>query len=88
MKHRFPARQMPTSEASIHTIGFSQLYLALGDVRDQQTVAVRAWWKPQITLIWLGTIFMVIGALISLLDRRVRIGVAKRSSNSLVSAET
>ena len=76
----YPARQMPTSEASIHTFGFSQLYIAMGETSaDGTTTTVRIWWKPMITLIWLGTIFMVLAGAISLSDRRVRIGAAKKA---------
>ena len=76
----YPARQMPTSEASINTFGFSQLYIAMGETSaDGTTTTVRTWWKPMITLIWLGTIFMVLAGAISLSDRRVRIGAAKKA---------
>ncbi|NRB30889.1 MAG: heme lyase CcmF/NrfE family subunit, partial [Rhizobiaceae bacterium] len=77
-KRFFPARQMPTSEASIHTFGFSQLYLSLGDVEADGSVTLRIWWKPQVILIWLGTIFMVIAGFVSLSDRRLRIGAPGR----------
>ncbi|NKB51633.1 MAG: heme lyase CcmF/NrfE family subunit [Rhizobiaceae bacterium] len=77
-KRFFPARQMPTSEASIHTFGFSQLYLALGDVEGDGNVTLRIWWKPMILLIWLGTVIMVIAGVISLSDRRLRIGAPAR----------
>ena len=73
-KRFYPARQMPTTEASIHTFGFSQLYLSLGDVRPDGTVTLRIWWKPLVILIWLGTIFMVLAGFFSLSDRRLRIG--------------
>lgn len=76
-KRFYQARGMPTTEAAIETIGFSQLYLSLGDQSKQGKAVIRAWWKPQITLIWLGTIFMVFGGVISLSDRRLRVGVAK-----------
>ena len=80
-KRFFPARQMPTSEASIHTFGFSQLYLALGDVETDGSVTLRIWWKPLILLIWLGTVLMVVAGAISLSDRRLRIGApAKRKA--------
>ncbi|MGB7286194.1 MAG: heme lyase CcmF/NrfE family subunit [Salaquimonas sp.] len=76
-KRFYQARGMPTTEAAIKTIGFSQLYLSLGDQGQTGKTVVRVWWKPQITLIWLGTIFMVFGGLISLSDRRLRVGIAK-----------
>ncbi len=76
-KRFYQARGMPTTEAAIETIGFSQLYLSLGDESEQGKAVLRAWWKPQITLIWFGTIFMVLGGMVSLSDRRLRVGVAK-----------
>ena len=79
-KRFFPARQMLTSEASIHTFGFSQLYLALGDVEGDGSVTLRIWWKPQIILIWLGTVVMVFAGFASLSDRRLRIGAPARKT--------
>ena len=78
-KRFFPARQMPTSEASIHTFWFSQLYVALGDVEEGGAVTVRIWWKPWITLIWLGCVVMVLAGAFSLSDRRLRIGAPSKT---------
>ncbi|WP_193175889.1 heme lyase CcmF/NrfE family subunit [Oricola nitratireducens] len=74
-KRIYTARRMPTTEAGIHTRGFSQIYIALGDpVEGSNQIVVRLWWKPDVTLIWFGPILMVIGGLFSLSDRRLRIG--------------
>ncbi|MEE9314636.1 MAG: heme lyase CcmF/NrfE family subunit [Rhizobiaceae bacterium] len=78
-KRFYPARQTPTSEASIHTFGFSQLYVALGDANPGGAVTLRIWWKPLITLIWLGTVFMVLAGAFSLSDRKLRIGAPARN---------
>ncbi len=78
-KRIYTARQMPTSESAISTFGFSQLYLALGEVKDKDTVVLRIWWKPLITLIWFGTVVMVFGGAFSLSDRRLRVGAPKPS---------
>ena len=78
-KRLYPARQMPTTEAAIRTKGFSQLYLSVGDTNASGATVIRAWWKPWITPIWIGTVFMVLGGVISLSDRRLRVGVAKSS---------
>jgi cytochrome c-type biogenesis protein CcmF len=78
-KRIYPARNMPTTEAAIETIGFSQLYISLGDLQESGSIVLRAWWKPFVTLIWLGAIFMVIGGAISLSDRRLRVGVGQTS---------
>ncbi|WP_185983113.1 heme lyase CcmF/NrfE family subunit [Aureimonas mangrovi] len=75
----YPARQMPTTEAGIHTEIFTQVYVSLGDplANGGQTV-VRIWVKPLVTLIWYGTVFMSLGGLVSLADRRLRVGAPSR----------
>ncbi|MCI5073481.1 heme lyase CcmF/NrfE family subunit [Oricola sp.] len=80
-KRLYTARGMPTTEAGIHTTGFSQVYVALGDpVEGTDQIVVRLWWKPQVTLIWLGPVLMMIGGLFSLSDRRLRIGAPTPSA--------
>ena len=76
-KRFYPARQMPTTESSIETFGFSQLYLSLGEAQPDGGVAMRIYWKPQVTLIWLGCLVMALGGTASLADRRLRIGAPK-----------
>jgi cytochrome c-type biogenesis protein CcmF len=74
-KRIYTARRMPTTEAGIHTLVFSQIYISLGDkVEGSEQIVVRLWWKPMVTLIWLGAVLMVIAGMISLSDRRLRIG--------------
>jgi cytochrome c-type biogenesis protein CcmF len=73
-KRVYTARQMPTTEAGIRTFGFGQLYVSLGDATPDGGIVVRAWWKPLVTLIWLGTVLMMAGGALSLLDRRLRVG--------------
>ncbi len=69
-KRFYPARQMPTTEAAIVTFGFSQLYIALGEGREDGSVAIRVWWKPFVTLIWIGAIIMSLAGTIGLFSRR------------------
>lgn len=73
-KRLYTARQMPTTEAGISTIWLSQLYISLGDATADGGVVVRAWWKPLVLLIWLGGLAMMAGGVVSLLDRRLRVG--------------
>lgn len=73
-KRFYPARQMPTTEAGIVTFGASQLYVSLGDPQANGGLVVRIWYKSWVTFIWYGTIFMVLGAIVSLSDRRLRVG--------------
>ena len=78
-KRVFTARQMPTTEAGIYTNGANQLYVALGDELPGGGVVVRVWWKPWVTFIWFGAIFMSLGGIVSLFDRRLRIGAPAKS---------
>ncbi|KZM47769.1 heme lyase CcmF/NrfE family subunit [Labrenzia sp. OB1] len=76
-KRVYTARQMPTTEAAIHTTGFSQLYLSLGESRGDGAVDVRVYFKPLITLIWIGCVIMALGGAVSIADRRLRVGAPK-----------
>nr|WP_255616783.1 heme lyase CcmF/NrfE family subunit [Aurantimonas sp. VKM B-3413] len=87
-KRLYPARQMPTTEAGIRTDWFSQLYISLGDPSDDGGIVVRIWFKPLVTLIWLGALCMAFGGLVSLADRRLRVGAPeRRRREALVAAE-
>jgi cytochrome c-type biogenesis protein CcmF len=79
-KRFYQARQMSTTEAAIKTIGLSQLYISLGDRMDNGAIAVRASYKPFVTLIWLGPFVMAIGGALSLSDRRLRIGAPRKAA--------
>ena len=63
------------------TRGFSQLYLSLGDPNADGSLAVRLYYKPLVTLIWLGAVVMVIGGALSISDRRLRVGAPKPARN-------
>ena len=77
-KRVYPARQMPTTEAAIRTYGFPS-FISLGDARaDEAVLAVYAYYKPNVILIWLGSVVMALGGLFSLFDRRLRIGVQQK----------
>ncbi|HEY4192386.1 MAG TPA: heme lyase CcmF/NrfE family subunit [Mesorhizobium sp.] len=77
-KRFYPVRQMTTTESGIKTIALSQLYISLGDEGTDGSVVVRLWWKPLVTLIWLGALVMMAGAAASLMDRRLRVGAPSR----------
>ncbi|WP_430512842.1 heme lyase CcmF/NrfE family subunit [Pannonibacter phragmitetus] len=76
-KRVYTARGMPTTEAAIATFVFSQLYISLGESHADGSVDLRAYHKPLITLIWLGTLVMALGGAVSLTDRRLRVGAPK-----------
>jgi cytochrome c-type biogenesis protein CcmF len=73
-KRIYPARQMPTTEVARITRGFGQIYVALGETVAESAVPVRAYWKPFVLFIWLGPLLMALGGLLSLMERRMRVG--------------
>lgn len=86
-KRVYTTRRMPTTEAAIETHWFSQLYLSLGEAEADGSITLRAWWKPLVTLIWLGTVVMVIGGIASLTDRRLRVGAPRPARARLAAAD-
>jgi cytochrome c-type biogenesis protein CcmF len=82
----YAASGTPTTEAAIETYGFSQLYLQLGEPAEGYAQVVRLWYKPFVTLIWLGALLMAGAGLLSLTYRRLRVG-APRPAQKPVAAE-
>ena len=76
-KRNFTARQSSTTEAALLSRGFSQLYISLGETAADGGVAVRMYHKPMVLLIWFGPILMAVGGVLSLSDRRLRVGAPK-----------
>jgi cytochrome c-type biogenesis protein CcmF len=76
-KRNFTTRAMSTTEAALLTRGVSQLYISLGDTTAEGAIAVRIYHKPLVLLIWLGPVLMAFGGMMSLSDRRLRVGAPK-----------
>ena len=85
-KRAFATRQMGTTEAAIATFGFSQLYASLGDIGEGGATTVRVYFKPLVTLTWLGAVVMALGGLLSLADRRLRVGAPKPARRAAAAA--
>jgi cytochrome c-type biogenesis protein CcmF len=77
--HRFSTPVMVTNEAGIRTFWNGQLYLVIGDERPGNMWVMRMWWKPFITLIWLGGILIAFGGTLSLIGRVRRDGLGRRT---------
>ena len=58
-----------TSESAIATVRDGQLYTVLGAGDGQGRWQLRLWWKPWVTLIWLGGALIAFGGALSLLGR-------------------
>lgn len=76
-KRNFSTRGSSTTEAALLTRGASQLYISLGNSHADGSVAVRIYHKPMVLLIWFGPVLMAFGGLLSLSDRRLRVGAPK-----------
>jgi cytochrome c-type biogenesis protein CcmF len=68
---------MSTTEAALLTRGASQLYISLGDTTADGGITVRIYHKPLVLLIWFGPVLMALGGVLSLSDRRLRVGAPK-----------
>jgi cytochrome c-type biogenesis protein CcmF len=75
----FPLQQETTAVTAIRTNLLSDLYVALGDRDDNGAWTIRAYNKPLVPWIWIGAVIMAFGGLVSLSDRRWRVGVGARS---------
>jgi cytochrome c-type biogenesis protein CcmF len=76
-KRNFTTRGSSTTEAALLTRGASQLYISLGDTAADGATAVRIYHKPLVLLIWIGPVLMALGGMLSLSDRRLRVGAPK-----------
>jgi cytochrome c-type biogenesis protein CcmF len=76
-KRTFATRNTSTTEAALLSRGASQLYISLGDTNADGSISVRIYHKPLVLFIWLGAVVMVIGGLLSLSDRRLRVGAPR-----------
>ncbi|HEX3710013.1 MAG TPA: heme lyase CcmF/NrfE family subunit [Pseudolabrys sp.] len=81
-RRTFASRQTTTNEAALMIRGPNQLYLSLGDVNDDGSIAIRLYYKPMVMLIWLGAVIMMLGGALSLSDRRLRVGAPRPGKKS------
>jgi len=78
-KRVYPVQGQPTTEAAIDSGLTRDLYVVLGDAQQENNAwAVRIYVKPLANWIWLGALIMGLGGLVSLSDRRYRVGAAAR----------
>ena len=68
----FATPPMVTSESAIATRLDGQLYTVLGQQDDDGRWQLRLWWKPFVTLIWLGGVLVALGGALSLIGRTRR----------------
>jgi cytochrome c-type biogenesis protein CcmF len=94
-KRFFPVHGMTTTEAAIHTNFLADLYVVLSESDDASGTGgqpaflaepkpdapwtARIYYNPLVPWIWIGAVFTVLGGLVSLTDRRHRVGAPARA---------
>ena len=79
MKRTFTNPPQPTTEAGIRSFITGDLYVVLGDPAPDGGFTVRIYDNPLVTLIWFGSVVMMLGGGLSLSDRRLRVGAPRRA---------
>jgi cytochrome c-type biogenesis protein CcmF len=74
----FSSPPTETSEAAIETAIDGQLYTVLGKATEDGRWQLRLWWKPFVTLIWLGGAMVAFGGFLALIGRVRRERRARR----------
>ena len=77
-KRFYPVARMPTTEAAIHTTWYSDIYVSLGDRDADGAWTARFYYHPFVPWIWIGSVIMVLGGVVSLTDRRLRVGAPRK----------
>jgi len=79
----YPERAQTTSEVAICERGLDDLYIVLGEPREQpgggSQWVLRAYDNPWARLIFFGPAIMALGGLVSLADRRLRFAAPRRA---------
>ena len=78
-RRNYPAERSQTTEAAIHTTWLADIYVVLGEQAENGTWAVRMYHNPLVPWIWAGAIVMAAGGLVSLTDRRLRVGAPRKA---------
>ncbi|MBS0985559.1 heme lyase CcmF/NrfE family subunit [Acetobacter thailandicus] len=84
-RRSFNAQHQTTTEVSIHTNLLADLYCVLGDQHGTDanpTYVLRLHYNPLAPWMWLGALIMAVGGILSLSDRRIRVGAPRRAQSA------
>jgi cytochrome c-type biogenesis protein CcmF len=76
-KRFVPVERTPTTEAGIDTNLWRDLYFVLGDQAPDGGWTVRLYYNPLVLWIWGGAGIMALAGILSLTDRRLRVGAPR-----------
>jgi cytochrome c-type biogenesis protein CcmF len=72
-KRDYKVKRNTMTEAAISPGLFRDLYVALGEPLDKGSWSVRVYYKPFMRWVWMGGLFMMLGGIVSVSDRRYRL---------------
>ena len=85
-KRFFPLENGTQTDVAIRTNLLADLYAVIGDPDGKGGYAVRLYYNPLVPWIWLGAALMAFGGLVSLSDRRHRVGAPRRARREAAAA--
>jgi cytochrome c-type biogenesis protein CcmF len=71
---------MPMTEAAIDVGLTRDIYVSLGEELSDKAWAVRVYYKPFVDWIWGGCLFMALGGVLAISDKRYRIKLKRASA--------
>ena len=81
-RRQYMIQAMPTTEAAIHSSWRGDIYAVIGEATGDNSWTVRIYHEPLVIWIWGGGLLMALGGLVSLSDRRFRIGAPNRAASA------
>jgi cytochrome c-type biogenesis protein CcmF len=85
-KRFFAVENGTATGVAIRTNFLSDVYAVIGDADGKGGYTLRLYWNPLVPWIWLGAALMAFGGLVSLTDRRHRVGAPARRTRPVPDA--
>jgi cytochrome c-type biogenesis protein CcmF len=85
-KRFFPLENGNQTDVAIRTNLLADVYAVIGDADGKGDYTLRLYYNPLVPWIWLGAAVMAFGGLVSLSDRRHRVGAPRRARRPEIAA--
>ena len=88
-RRAFPVARSATTESAIRQTLAGDLYVSIAEPAaegHEGKWVLRVIYEPLVNFLWLGVMLLVVGGLMSLSDRRLRVGAPRRATTSVLGA--